>query len=170
MQTEVLPGWAEMTADAVGRALENARTSSTPRRTAREALFLARQLHRTVLALRAAIREETAQGVEAGAFAVEFGPVAQAFDDLLPKIGLLLDKVPQQTNGKLRRRLMDKLRLIETEVIDAKQYLAKYLEAVKKPLPPLDSETLRRGREDAAAGRMEDVREVIGRLEAGGEL
>ena len=170
MQAEVLPGWAEMTADAVGRAVENAQTSATPRRSTKEALFLARELHRAVLALRGAIREETALGVETKSFATEFTPVARAFDDLLLKIRSLLDKTPRGTNGAVRRRLTDKLRVIETEVIDARQYLAKYLNAARKPLPPLDQESLRRGREDAAAGRMEDVRDVIGRLEAGGDL
>ena len=116
------------------------------------------------------IRREIAAGVEAQAFAAEYGPVADSLDLLAEKVRLLAAEISAKAEKRLARKLASRLGRIEDDIAETRVYLAKFLRAAAAPLPPLDEESLRRGREDAAAGRTEDVRDIIGRLRSGEEV
>jgi hypothetical protein len=170
MSADVLPQWMKATADTFGRTFDKADPAQTPSRTTRVLLFLGKELHRATRALRNGIKTEIANGVEAAAFVAEYEPVAKSLEGLLGTLRRLAQQVSERAQGRLASRLLARLGRIEDEVTETRAYLVRFLQKAKAPLPPLDPESLRRGREDAAAGRVEDSRVILQRLQSGGDL
>ncbi len=170
MLAETFPGWMEVTADAVRRAVEDADRPAAPKHGTRSILFMARQLRRAIRLLHTQIRDEIDSGVEATSFVTHFAPVAESLGSLHSKLETILSRVSEPALRGLHGRLKQILQASESEVFETRRWLAKYLAAARKPLPPLDQESLRRGRADAADGRTENVVNAIARLEAGGDL
>ncbi len=170
MLAEVLPEWMKDTADTFDRAFDSTNSEPTSIRQAKVLVFLTKELHRAIRILRVVVRSEIANGVEAKSFVAEYDPVANSLNLLLGKLRLLAQKIPAKASGPLARRLLTRLGKIEDDVAETQDYLAKFLKQAVNPLPPLDRESIGRGREDVAAGRVEDLQIIIERLQAGGEL
>lgn len=66
-----------------------------------------------------------------------------------------------------RGRTVANLRAMSADVAATRDRLAEYLAIAKAPRSPVDPNSLRRGREDAAAGRVEDGRALMERIRAG---
>jgi hypothetical protein len=171
MLAETLPGpWMEATADAVDRAVENVIQANPTRRATRWAVFLAKELFRATVVLQKMMRDEIDAGVEATSFAAEAAPWARQLDQAYARLERVLQRMPSRASDSGRRRVRELLLASERQLFEARQYLAKYLEAAQKPLPCINQESLRRGRADAAAGRTEKVQDALDRLEADGEV
>ena len=167
MLAEVIPEWMKDTADTFGRAFDEASSAQVSDRRAKVLLFLARELRRASRTLRAVVRSEIANGLEAKTFVAEYDPVISSLDHLLTTIRGIGKRIPEKVKSPLGRKLLFRVARIEDEVVETRDYVAKFLHRAKTPLRPFDQESLRRGREDAAAGRVEDVQAIIERLQHG---
>ncbi len=164
---EVLSEWMNDTVASVDRAVNQSdSTQGSNRAEVVSVLFLVKVLHRAIRIL----RTEMERGVEPSTFVARYDPTSEALARLLKTFRDLEAKIPQQFRGPVARKLLARMRRVEAEVTNLQAYLAKCLRLAKTPLPRIDMESVRRGREDAAAGRKESSRTIDQRIRAGGDL
>lgn len=170
MLVEVLPEWTNDTADRLSRAVDRTSLPKPPESERRVLLFMSKQVYRSILAIRNMVRGATKHGFEAKSFIASFEPVADALAELEPRIDHIEQNLRTKTWSPLTSKLLASIVTSKDELVETRAYLAKFLKAAKAPLPPINPESIRRGLDDAAAGRVQDSLAILKRLQSGGDF
>jgi hypothetical protein len=165
MSAVVLPDWMTGTAETIERAFSHADSTQTPNREPASILFLASVLRRAIRI----VRNELNEGLEASLLVAQHASTSGALEHIQKSLRDVAATIPNQFRGHVARRLLARMRRIENDVVETQEFLAKCLDAARAPRPPLDVESIRRGRSDVAAGRVEDSQVICNRIRSGGD-
>ena len=166
MSAAVLPEWMEGDSGDHRTCIQPDGFRQGPSREPSSILFLAKVLHRAIRIL----RSDLDKGIEPYLLVAQSENTTNSLNRILKTLSDVADSIPQQFRGPIARKLLARIRRIESEVVKLQAHLEKYLQAAKTPLPPLDMDSIRRGRADVAAGRVEDSHDICQRIRLGGDL
>jgi len=167
MTTQTLPEIVTWAAKTAALAADSEEETALPRQAVEDAHAVYRIARTAVAEFKTNLEGKLLAGMEAKQLIAVYGPVAATFDECLAKLRPFLERHQgRYEKGELGSILV----AIERDLSDVRDRLAKYLAAAKLPIPPIDLESLKRGRADATAGRVESSRDILERLQAGGDF
>lgn len=167
MTTQTLPEIATWAAETAAQAADGVEELALSRQALEDAHARYRIARAAVAEFKVNLKGKLLAGMEAKQFISVYEPVLATFDQCLDKLRPYLEK---HQNKYGEDELSRTLKTIESDLSDIRELLAKHLVAAQRPIPPIDAESLERGRADVAAGRVEDSRDILKRLQAGEEV